>query len=75
MTVPESIITRLAATRPSRLRAPARDAEVRSVSDNYRDNACPKIQNGPKVHPAIGVRAAETIATCLATPNGPIGSH
>jgi hypothetical protein len=66
MTAPECLITRPATIHPSRLRAPARSAEVRSNSDNYRENAGPKIQNGPAFRTGIGVRAAHIVAAGLA---------
>jgi hypothetical protein len=62
MTVPESLNARPAAVHPSQLRAPARNAEVRSNSDHYRNHAPLKMQNGRAFCTAIGVCTAQTVA-------------
>jgi hypothetical protein len=63
MIVPDSLNTRPAAIHHSQLRAPARDAQVRSNSDHYRDNAAQKMQNGRAFCTAIGVCTAQTVAS------------
>ncbi len=68
MTAHECLNTCPALVRHSRLRAPARNAEVRSNSDNYRGNAGPKMQNGASCRPEIGVRAAQTVAASRCKP-------
>ena len=64
MTVPEYLNATPDAVHPSRLRAPARNAEVRSNSDRYRDNSSQKMQNGRAFCSGIRVRAAQTVAAC-----------
>ncbi len=63
MTVLECFNTRPAAFHPSPLRAPARNAEVRSNSDSYRNNARSKMQNRPAFRSGIGDHAAQTVTT------------
>ncbi len=46
---------------PSRRRAPARTAKVRSNSDINPHGTPPKMQNKPASHSAAGVRAAATV--------------
>ena len=54
---------------PSRRRAPARNAEVRSNSDNdRRRHARPKMQNGLHVAMEPDVRAAQTVAASPCKP-------
>ena len=61
MTAPERINDRPAPLRPSRRRAPARTAEVRSNSDNDRNNPCPNMQNKPTSDSAARVHSAATV--------------
>jgi hypothetical protein len=72
MTAPERLNARPSATHPSPRRAPARNAEVRSNSDNDRDNACPKMQNKPAFHSGASVRAAATVTL---RPGSSLTSH
>ena len=67
MTVLERPNTRPAAIHPSRLRAPARNAEVRSNFDNYRCNDGSKIQKRTLSRTGIGVRFAQNGATSPCT--------
>jgi hypothetical protein len=60
MTALERLNARPALTRPSRSRAPARTAKVRSNSDTSPQNKPPKMQNKPAFHSGAGVRAAAT---------------
>ena len=62
MTALERLNARPAAIHPSRCRAPARNAVVRSNSDNDHDDARPKIQNEVASSHGTGVRASRTIA-------------
>jgi len=62
MTAPESLNARPSAIHPSPRRAPARNTEVRSNSDNHRDDARPKIQNRPAFSYGTAVRAPRTVA-------------
>jgi hypothetical protein len=66
MTVPERLNARPPAIRPCPCRTSARSAEVRSNSDNDRDNARPKLHNKSAFSHATGVRALRTFAprTC-----------
>jgi len=64
MTAPERLSACPAAIHPSRRRAPARNTEVRSNSENDRHNARPKIQNKPAFRTGTGVRAAKTVTPC-----------
>jgi hypothetical protein len=64
MTVPEYLNAHSAAVHPSRLRAPERNAEVRSNSDHHRDNAAQKMQNGRAFCSDIRVRDAQAVAAC-----------
>jgi hypothetical protein len=66
MTAPKRLNARPAAIHPSRRRAPARNAEVRSNSDNDRYDARPKIKNGSAFSHETGVRAAKTVTPALA---------
>jgi hypothetical protein len=60
MTAPECLNASPAAIHPSRRRAPARKAEVRSNSDNDRHEPCPKIQNGSALNYGTDVCAPRT---------------
>ena len=62
MIAPERLSARLVFIQPSRRRAPAHNAEVRSNSDSDHGDARPKIQNGPSFRPGTGVRAPRTVA-------------
>jgi len=64
MTVPEHLNAPPAAVHPSRRRASARNAEVRSNSDHYREHAALKMQNGRAFCSRIGIRAAQALAAC-----------
>jgi hypothetical protein len=61
MTARERLNARPAPIHPSRRRAPARNPEVRSNSDNDRNNMFPNMHNKPAFHSAAGVRAAVTV--------------
>jgi len=61
MTAPERLNVRPALIHPSRRRAPARTAKVRSNSDTSPQDTPPKMQNKPAFHSAAGVRAAATV--------------
>jgi hypothetical protein len=63
MTVLDSPNTRPAAIHPSRLRAPARNAEVRENFDNYGCNGGSKIRKWTLPCTEIGVRFARNGAT------------
>jgi hypothetical protein len=62
MTVPECLSVRPVAVRPSRRRAPARNAEVRVNADNDRGDAGLEIPNKPTFNPVSEVRGTRTIA-------------
>jgi hypothetical protein len=64
MTVPERLNARPAAIRLSRLRAPARNGEVRANAQNHPHNIPPKLQNADAFGQAAGDRAAQTVAHC-----------
>ncbi len=61
MTTPERFNARPAPLRPSRRRALARTANVRSNSDTSHQNTFPKMQNKPTTDSAARVRAAATV--------------
>jgi hypothetical protein len=77
--VPERLNALPAAVHPSRTRASARNADLRSNSDNHRDDACPKIQNVSAFGHGTGVRATRTVAlrtcTTLQAICRPLKSH
>jgi hypothetical protein len=62
MTAPERLNARPSAFHPSRRRAPACNAEVRSNSDYNRHNARLKLQNGAAFNQVVGGRAPRTLA-------------
>ena len=72
MTALERLNARPAPIHPSRRRAPARTAKVRSNSDTSPQDTPPKMQNKPAFHSAAGVRAAETVTL---RPGGSLTSH
>jgi hypothetical protein len=72
MTALERLNARPAPIPPSRHRAPARTAKVRSNSDTSPQNPPPKMQNKPAFHPAAGFRAA---ATLTPRPGNSLTSH
>ena len=61
MTARERLNDHPAPIHPSRRRAPARTAKVRSNSDTRPHDAPPKMQNKPAFHSAAGIRAAATV--------------
>jgi hypothetical protein len=61
MTAPECLSARPGAFQPSRRRASARNAEVRSNSDTSPHDAPPKMRNKTALHSAAGIRAATTV--------------
>jgi hypothetical protein len=61
MTALERLNFRPALIHPSRGRAPARTAKVRSNSDTSPQDTPPKMQNKPAFHSPAGVRAAATV--------------
>ena len=61
MTALERLNVRPALIPPSRGRASARTATVRSNSDTSPQDTPPKMQNKPAFHSAAGVRAAATV--------------
>jgi len=62
MTAPECLNARPTVIHPSRRRAPARNAEVRSNSDNNRNETSPKMQNRSTFSHGAGVRTPQTVA-------------
>jgi hypothetical protein len=72
MTALERLNARLAPIHPSRRRAPARTAKVRSNSDTSPQHTPPKMQNEPAFHSGAGVRAAATVTLC---PGSSLTSH
>jgi hypothetical protein len=71
MTALERLNVRPARIHPSRGRAPARTAKVRSNSDPRPQDTPPKMQNKPAVH-AAGVRVGATVTL---RPSGVLTSH
>jgi hypothetical protein len=65
MTAPECLIASPIAIHPSRLRASARNAEVRSNSDKDCNNARPKMQNTSTFSHRTEARASRTVAPQL----------
>ena len=61
MTALERLNARPAPIHPSRRRAPARTAKMRSNSDTSPQDSPPKMQNKPAFHSAADVRAAATV--------------
>jgi hypothetical protein len=61
MTAPERLNVRPALIHPSRRRAPARTAKVRSNSDTSPQNSPLTTQNKPEFHSPADVRAAATV--------------
>jgi len=72
MTVRERINDLPSPLYPSRRRAPARTAKVRSNSDTRPHDAPPKMQNKPAFHSTAGDRAAATVTL---RPSGSLTSH
>ena len=72
MTVRERLNIRPPPIHPSRRRAPARNAKVRSNSDPSPQDTPPKMQNKPAFHSAAGVRAAATVTL---RPRSSLASH
>jgi hypothetical protein len=72
MTALERLNARPTPIHPSRRRAPARTAKVRSNSDTSPQNSPPKMQNKPAFHSAADVRAAATVSL---NPDKPSGAH
>jgi hypothetical protein len=72
MTALERLNARPASIHPSRHRAPARTAQVRSNSDTSPHDTPPKMQNKPAFHSAAGLRAA---ATLTLQPTASLTSH
>jgi hypothetical protein len=72
MTALERLNARPAPIHPSRRRAPARTAKVRSNSDTSPQDSPPKIQNKPAFHPGADVRAAATVILTLTSHLAPI---
>ena len=76
MTALERLNARPAPIHPSRRRAPARTAKVRSNSDTSPQGTPPMTQNKPAFHSGTGVRAAATLtphpSTSLTSPLAPI---
>ena len=62
MTAHERLNVRPAAVHPSLRRAPARNAQVCSNSDNQCDKDRPRTHNGPAFSHGNGVRALRTLA-------------
>jgi hypothetical protein len=61
MTAPERLNVRPALIHPSRPRAPARTAKVRSNSDTSPQDSPPKMQNKPAFDSAADLPAAATL--------------
>ena len=72
MTALERLNARPAPIHPSRRRAPARTAKVRSNSDTSPQDTPPKTQNKPAFHSAAGVRATATVTL---RPRSSLTSH
>ena len=72
MTALERLSARPAPIHPSRRRAPARTAKVRSNSDTSPQDRPPKIHNKSAFSYATGVRAAATVTV---RPSGSLKSH
>ena len=72
MTALERLHVRPALIHPSRRRAPARTAKVRSNSHPSPQDTPPKMQNKPAFHSAAGVRAAATVTLTLTSHLAPI---
>jgi hypothetical protein len=72
MTALERLNARPGAIPPSRRRAPARTAKVRSNSDTSPQDTPPTTQNEPAFHSAAGVRA---VATVTLPPASSLTSH
>jgi hypothetical protein len=66
MTALERLNARPAPIHPSRRRAPARTAKVRSNSDPSPQETPPKMQNKPAFHSAAVVHAAAIVTLRLA---------
>jgi hypothetical protein len=62
MTAPERLNARPAAIRPSRCRAPARNAEMRSNPGASPHHAHPKMQNKPTFNRELGTQATPMAA-------------
>jgi hypothetical protein len=62
MTARERLNDRPAPIRPSRRRAPAHPAKVRSNSDPSSQDTPLTTQNKPAFHSAAGIRAAATVS-------------
>ena len=79
MIPPDHLSARTVSIQPSNRRAPARYAEVRSNSDDDRDDVCSKRRRGPAFRTGIGVRASRTLAprlcAALQTICRPLKSH
>jgi hypothetical protein len=61
MTAPERLNAPPASIHPSRRRAPARFANVRSNSDTSHQNTSPEMQNKPASHSAARIHSAATV--------------
>ena len=72
MTAPERLNVRPALIHPSRRRAPARTAKVRSNSDTSPQDSPPKMQNKPAFHSRAGVPAPATVTPTLTSHLAPI---
>jgi hypothetical protein len=72
MTALERLNARPAPIHPSRRRAPARTAKVRSNSDTSPQDSPPKMQNKPAFHSGAGIRAAATVTP---RPGNSLTSH
>ena len=76
MTAPERLNTHPAPIHPSRRRAPACTAKVRSNSDTSPQGTPPMTQNKPAFHSTADVRAAATVTprpgNSLTSPLAPI---
>ena len=75
MTAPERLNARPAAIHPSRRRAPARNAEVRSNSDNNRNETRPKMQNRPHLVMEPESALPKPSLPALAAPYRSSGGH
>ena len=62
MIAPERLSAHLVFIQPSRRRAPARNAEMRSNSDQDHGDPRPKIQNGSAFRSGTGVRTPRAVA-------------
>jgi hypothetical protein len=72
MTAPERLNAPPSPIHPSRRRAPAPNAHVRSHSDQHRNYLDPNMPNQPPCHSAAPVRAA---ATLTLRPTNSLTSH